>query len=129
MPSRYEGLGLLAIEAAVLNLPVIATDGPGIREVFPPDYPWLARAGDAESFSRLLQKALSDPESIAAIVQITRDFAQKHFKPQAMREGYAKLYEQAFSQFRLSDGESAADGAVESSPKAQVPWPYSCKRV
>jgi glycosyltransferase involved in cell wall biosynthesis len=36
MPSRYEGLALSAIEAALLAVPIIATDGPGIREGFPP---------------------------------------------------------------------------------------------
>jgi glycosyltransferase involved in cell wall biosynthesis len=95
MPSRYEGLALIAIEAALLGLPVIATDGPGIREGFPPDYPWLARAGDAASFASLLQAALDAPASWASVVTQARDFAQAHFNLTAMCNAYVSLYSQA----------------------------------
>jgi glycosyltransferase involved in cell wall biosynthesis len=95
MPSRYEGLALIAIEAALLGLPVVATDGPGIREGFPADYPWLARAGDARSFSELLQRVLDDPNGWAGAVTQARDFARRHFDIGAMCDQYANLYAQA----------------------------------
>jgi glycosyltransferase involved in cell wall biosynthesis len=95
MPSRYEGLALSAIEAALLGLPIVATDGPGIREGFPPDYPWLAKAGDADDFARLLQGALHHPETWPGVVRQAQDFAQANFNVTAMCDAYAKLYEQA----------------------------------
>lgn len=95
MPSRYEGLALTAIEASLLALPVVATDGPGIREGFPGDYPWLARAGDAASFAQRLQQALDDPASWPAVVQSARQFASQHFDVSAMCDAYTSLYMQA----------------------------------
>jgi glycosyltransferase involved in cell wall biosynthesis len=95
MPSRYEGLALLAIEAAMLNLPVIATDGPGIREGFPADYPYLAKAGDAADFTRVLQKALNAPADWQSAVRSASSFAKEHFDLQAMCGAYADLYQLA----------------------------------
>jgi glycosyltransferase involved in cell wall biosynthesis len=92
MPSRYEGLALIAIEAALLGLPVIATDGPGIREGFPQDYPWLARAGDAASFASLLQAALDNPASWAPVISQAQEFARTHFDLGVMCDSYAALY-------------------------------------
>jgi glycosyltransferase involved in cell wall biosynthesis len=97
MPSRYEGLALMAIEAAMMGLPVIATDGPGIREGFPPDYPWLAKAGDAQSFAALLQKAIDDPATLSNSLEQAQDFARKNFDPAAMCEAYARLYSEALA--------------------------------
>lgn len=97
MPSRYEGLALLAIEAALLNVPVIATDGPGIREGFPGDYPYLAKAGDADGFARLLQQALDNPATLPAAVTSANAFAKQHFDLAAMCDAYADLYAQAMA--------------------------------
>ncbi len=95
MPSRYEGLALMAIEAALLGLPVLATDGPGIREGFPEDYPFLAKAGDAGSFAGMLQRAIDDPGSWPVAVGQAQEFAKKHFDVAAMCDAYAELYGQA----------------------------------
>jgi glycosyltransferase involved in cell wall biosynthesis len=95
MPSRYEGLALLPIEAALLNLPVIATDAPGLREGFPGDYPWLAEPGDAKSFSQLLQRALDEPNTLQSAAQSAKEFAQKYFDVNVMCDAYRALYQQA----------------------------------
>ncbi|HVT89954.1 MAG TPA: glycosyltransferase [Tepidisphaeraceae bacterium] len=97
MPSRYEGLALVAIEAALLAVPVLATDGPGLREGFPGDYPWLAKAGHADGFSQLLQKAIDDPAAIAASVPAAMEFARANFDVTAMCDSYAALYRQAMA--------------------------------
>jgi glycosyltransferase involved in cell wall biosynthesis len=97
MPSRYEGLGLLAVEAALLNLPVIATNAAGLREVFPENYPWLAKPGDAEDFARLLQRALDEPTAMLGSIRQAREFAAKRFDPTLMCDGYRKLFTQAIA--------------------------------
>lgn len=97
MPSRYEGLALMPIEATLLGLPVIATDAAGLRENFPPGYPLLARAGDADNFARLLQKALDDPAWLAPAAQQAQDFSRKHFDLDAMCRSYFRLYEQVLT--------------------------------
>lgn len=98
MPSRYEGLALLAIEAAMLNVPVIATDGPGIREGFPADYPFLAKAGDAASFAQKLQQALDDRSALNPAVQSANTFARQYFDLGAMCHAYSMLYQQAMGE-------------------------------
>lgn len=95
MPSRFEGLALLAIEAALMGLPVIATDGPGIREGFPEGFPWLAKAGDADSFAQLLQAAVNDPASCRSGAEAAQRFARANFGVETMIEGYAQLYGRA----------------------------------
>lgn len=95
MPSRYEGLALLAIEAALVGLPTIATDGPGVREGFPSDYEYLAAAGDADSFAAKLQHAIDHPESWSPAVEKAAAFARQHFDLKAMCDAYNELYRQA----------------------------------
>ena len=58
MPSRYEGLGLVAVESLLAGVPVVATQVAGLDEVFPPDCPWLAAPGDAAEFAAVLQRGI-----------------------------------------------------------------------
>lgn len=97
MPSRYEGLGLIAVEAFLAGTATVGTDAAGLREAFPEDYPWLAKAGDAASFAALLQQALAQPERRAALAESGRALARKKFSVAAMADGYRALYEQALA--------------------------------
>ena len=56
MPSRFEGLPLVGLEAIVQNVLLIGSDGPGIREIYPDGWPWIFKAGDAESLARILER-------------------------------------------------------------------------
>ncbi|MGC4073691.1 MAG: glycosyltransferase family 4 protein [Nibricoccus sp.] len=95
MPSRYEGLGLVAIEAAMRGVPTVATRSRGLHRAFPADYPWLATPGDAADFARLVQQALDHPEMRAQAGSTARAFAQKHFSMEAMSASYKTLYQKA----------------------------------
>jgi len=92
MPSRHEGLSLLAIEAALLALPIVATDAPGMREGLPPTHPWLARAGDPDSFAETLRHALENPASWADAARNAQAFARARFGVRTMYDGYDRLY-------------------------------------
>ena len=108
MPSRYEGLGLVAIEAALAGVPVIATNAEGLRDVFPENYPWLARPGDAADFAAKLQHALDRPSEWRATGRHAKNFAESRFSVEAMALAYRQLYRQALR--RLSEN-SATDGS------------------
>lgn len=95
MPSRFEGLSLLAAEAMQQAVPLVTTDGPGLSEQLPPDYPWRARAGDAEDFARVLQNMLNQTESWGTVVAATQDYVQEHFSAAAMLRKYVSLYKSA----------------------------------
>lgn len=95
MPSRYEGLGLVAVEALMAGVPVVTTDAEGIGAALPSDYPWRASAGDAGAFATLLTKVLNEPETWGKVAARGRAFARERFSVHTMAERYRALYEQA----------------------------------
>ena len=92
MPSRFEGLGLIAIEASLCGLPVVTTDVPGLREALPPDYPWRAQPNDAESLANSLSSALTKTDHWGEAVYKAQRLALARFSPEAMGDGYRQLY-------------------------------------
>lgn len=100
MPSRFEGQSLVAIEAMLLAVPLVATDAPGLREQLPADYPWRARAGDADDFARVLQSALDNSAQCRATAEQALAFARARFDPRSMQASYRRLYAQALESDR-----------------------------
>lgn len=95
MPSRNEGLGLVAIEAALAGTPLIATDAPGLREALPPNHPWIAHAGRADHFAQILRAALSQKSKWPEIAASAQAFARGRFTVDQMADGYRALYRSA----------------------------------
>jgi glycosyltransferase involved in cell wall biosynthesis len=62
MPSLYEGLPNVVLEAAVMGLPVVAFDCGGVREVLG-DRAKMVPPGDVAGFCRLLEKTLTQVQS------------------------------------------------------------------
>jgi glycosyltransferase involved in cell wall biosynthesis len=92
MPSRFEGLGLVAIESALAGVPVVATDADGLREALPSQHPWRARAGDAASFVAGLESALAETHRWPQVVAEARAFARTRFDFDTMCDAYFDLY-------------------------------------
>ncbi len=92
MPSRFEGLPLTAVEALMMGLPVVATDAPGLREVFMRDHPWLATPGDTKSFASYLARVLENYPQFLKDSRQARDLVKERFDIHAMCEAYASLY-------------------------------------
>ena len=69
MPSRFEGLGLVAAEALIAGLPVIGTQIAGMGEVFPEQYPLLAPPENSLALGKLLAESLQDIERILTLSQ------------------------------------------------------------
>ena len=97
VPSRHEGLALVAIEGLLAGIQVVATDAPGLREALPASHPWRARAGDAVSFAAALQFACGNRERWPAISAFGRAFARRCFDPVLMAQGYRNLYARALA--------------------------------
>jgi glycosyltransferase involved in cell wall biosynthesis len=95
MPSRYEGLGLVAVEAAFAGVPVIATHAPGLRDAFPSTHPWLAKPDDASDFADKLQHALDHPETWSNAAAAAATFARERFSLPSMAAAYHALYRSA----------------------------------
>jgi len=54
VPSRCEGLGLVAIESLAAGVPLIATMAPGLDEVLPPGWPLSVPPDDPDALSATL---------------------------------------------------------------------------
>jgi glycosyltransferase involved in cell wall biosynthesis len=58
MPSLYEGLPNVVLEAAVMGLPILAFNCGGVREILG-DQAEIVPPGDVDGFCRLLAKTLA----------------------------------------------------------------------
>lgn len=95
VPSRFEGLALVAIEATLAGVPLVITDAPGLREALPAEHPWRAKSGDATSFAAALSAALHESPRWPDAVRDAQRLAHACFSLEAMRSGYRRLYEKA----------------------------------
>lgn len=66
VPSRYEGFGLVALEAMACGAPVVAADGGALPEVVG-DAGCVVAAGDAGALAEALLDVLSDRDGAAAM--------------------------------------------------------------
>lgn len=92
MPSRFEGLGLVAIEATLCGMPVVATDAPGLREALPADHPWWVRPEDEADLAKVLTAALGAPTHWSGTVASAQSFATQRFAPRVMVDGYNHIF-------------------------------------
>ncbi len=94
MPSRFEGLPLIAIEAALAGVTVVASRAPGLDEALPPEHPWLADVGDAGAFAQALTRALREPDRWPTVNATAEAFARERFDLGAMQRAYVDLYDE-----------------------------------
>jgi glycosyltransferase involved in cell wall biosynthesis len=95
LPSRHEGLSLVAIEAMLAGIQIVVTDASGLREALPRNHSWRARAGDAASFAAAVHYTCANHERWPAIAESQRAFALDRFSVEKMASGYRSLYQQA----------------------------------
>lgn len=65
LPSLWEGLGIVILEAGLAGLPIIASAVDGIKELIDEETGWLVPAGDEEALAEKIDwllSHLSDPE-------------------------------------------------------------------
>lgn len=94
MPSRFEGLALVAIESMLAGAPVVAARVPGLTEVFPPDYPLFARAEDPADLARVLVQAIEHFGEYRQLVETTQAEIGRKFSLSGMAAGYRAFYDQ-----------------------------------
>ena len=94
LPSRQEGLPVVAVEAAWAGRPVVATDVSGMREVVVHGRTGLlVDAEDRGALAAAIGEIVSDPDRARRMGAEARRHAEERFSLEAMMNAYESLYE------------------------------------
>lgn len=92
LPSLFEGLPLVVLEAMSMGVPVVATRIGGTVEALGSNHPLYVECGNPSSLSRTLIDALDDHEGTKAIGEAGRMRFQAEFTAQRMADETAAVY-------------------------------------
>ena len=92
LPSTFEGLPLVVLEAMAHGLPVVATRIGGVTEALGPDHPWLVPPADPRALAQTLASAIDDAAARAATALSQRARYDALYTATRMGEDTARLY-------------------------------------
>jgi len=93
MPSRWEGLGLAALEAGLSGLPIIASAVDGLQEIIADGRDGiLFPAGNAEALARAIELLAADPKRRAVLGRVWQEKVRNNFTVKKMSAAYEILY-------------------------------------
>lgn len=94
LPSSYEGLPNVVLEAMRFRKPVVATAAPGTTEiVVDGETGCLVPIGDQRQLARSIRDLARDPEHARRLGEAGRARVESHFTAATMIEQFASLYE------------------------------------
>lgn len=91
MPSEFEGLPLMSVEASFAGLPVICSDCKGLNETVPEDWPLVARGNSMEQYLDIFRRVIPNADR-NALARKAKKFVEVRFGVERMRIEYEKLY-------------------------------------
>lgn len=95
LPSRFEGLPLVALEAMAAGLPVVACDVPGNAEMLEHGRSgWLSPPGDAGAFAATVIEGLADPTRLAAVAAAASERQRALYTAGRMVDETAAIYDE-----------------------------------
>lgn len=93
MPSRFEGLPLVALEAAWAGRPVVAADSPGLSDaVVPGETALMVPAGDPEALASAIAQLLVDPGRAGTLGRKARALAADRYTLARCVDEYEMVY-------------------------------------
>jgi glycosyltransferase involved in cell wall biosynthesis len=92
MPSRFEGLSLMSIEASFAKVPVIAALAPGLDETLPPHWALQFNLNDSDELLGIFEKIKNNEYNLEALKNEAYTFVSENFSQQKMIEAYSRLY-------------------------------------
>ena len=95
MPSRFEGLPLVALEAMAAGLPIVASDALGNAEMLENGRSgWLSPAGDAAAFGRAIVAALADLDRLADVAAAAAERQRRFYTAARMVDETGAVYDE-----------------------------------
>ncbi len=94
LPSTYEGLPNIVLEAMMFGTPVVACAAPGTTEVIDDGVTGLLTPpGKPSELTRAIRKLILDPELGKRLAAAAKEKVEKDFSAQAMIDQFVELYE------------------------------------
>ncbi len=90
MPSEFEGLSMLSMEASLNRLPVIANACPGLADTLPADWSLLVHGNNIDDYRRIFN--LLPTADRDALTQQAYAFAKERFSVRTMQKRYEAWY-------------------------------------
>jgi glycogen(starch) synthase len=98
VPSRAEGLGLVAVEAQLCGTPVVAAAAAGLLDVVDDGLTGRTfRPGDPGSLARATSDLLTEPYEAELLAEHARIAALTRFSTRSVAATYATVYEDAIA--------------------------------
>ena len=94
LPSKYEGFGLVLLEAMVAKKPIVAANNSAIPEVLGKSYEGLFSTGDKEALAQQIKAAISDNSFSERLVQSYANQLNL-FDPSKMNRTIEEIYTNA----------------------------------
>jgi glycosyltransferase involved in cell wall biosynthesis len=92
MPSRFEGLVLISIEASFARVPVIAAFAPGLSETLPTDWPLNFELENEVSLMHIIEKIKNNEFDLVTLKNKAYSYVSNEFSRSAMVDSYSTLY-------------------------------------
>ena len=108
LPSLFEGLPLVLLEAMAAGLPCVATRIGGTEDaVLDGETGWLAAPGNVDDLARAVIEALSDPAARARHAEAARDRFEQHFSATRMATDTEAVYREVLARGDIHTAEAS----------------------
>ncbi|SIR28491.1 Glycosyl transferases group 1 [Aromatoleum tolulyticum] len=95
LPSRYEGMPGVLLQALAYGVPVIATRVSGSEDVVSDDVGWLVRGDDAAALTAAFEQAFRiGREGLRAMGALGRELAERTYDMKLIAQSYEALFEE-----------------------------------
>lgn len=92
MPSHFEGLVLLSIEASFAGVPVIASNAPGLKETLPQNWPLKFNLNNESELIDIFENIKNDEYDRDALKDMAFKYVSSNFSLEKMTNSYSKIY-------------------------------------
>ena len=92
LPSNYEGLPMVILEAMSFGLPVVASNVGGVSEIVVDDQTGYAVQNTMEAFTGSIARILEDEQLYSKMKRNAEERFEKDLTAQQMLSGYKKIY-------------------------------------